>query len=168
MTDKQIARFEHRMNILDRRRERRQNRINEKIMKKEHNPYPRFVNFQGTILIKRGQSEYWCYNGEWGITAWLDTFNGIPILKSRRSEHFKHNVVLSEATEEEWVNCVGIYRPSSVALVDGQVSFGEYIPNKVPTKWPNPCMGIPLGEPQECLLRYQDEIENKYRYLLIC
>ena len=162
------SREEHRSEVRERRKERIQTRLNEKMMKKEYSPYPRFVNFQGTILIKRGQSEYWCYNGEWGISAWLDMGpGGIPILKSRRSEHFKHNVVLREATEAEWVECVGRYRPSSIALVDGHVSFGKYIPNKEADGWGNPCAEISLGEAEPCVLFADIEEKNKYRYLLI-
>ena len=163
MTDKQLARMEHRMEVLDRRKERREIRLNKTM---EYKDYPRFVHFKGTVLIKRG-SEYWCYNGEWGISSYLDMGPFGPILKSRRDHMFKDNVVLIAATEQEWVECVGRYRPSSIKLVDGHVSFGKYIPNKEVNEWGNPCVEISLGESEPCVLFADIEVKNKYRYLLI-
>lgn len=176
MTDKQLARLEHRRNILDRRRERKEDRQEHKINKRmEKSNYPRFVHFKGNVLRRRTSSEgdfinYWCDNGEWGIGAYLELRTvGKPRLVSRRDDMFKDNVTLYEATEEEWVNAVGRYRPSNIKLLDGSVCFGKYIPNKVNVgEFSNPCGEIALGEPQACSLKYEHEIENKYRYLLIC
>lgn len=140
----------------------------------EKNKYPRFVKFKGTVLRRRTTTndefiDYWCDNGVWGIGAYLELnpFGPKANVVSKRDDIFKSNIRLIEATEEEWVKAVGRYRPSNVKLLDGHVSFGQYIPNKEANECGNPCAEISLGESESCVLFADIEVKNKYRYLLI-
>lgn len=151
------------------------NNMNEKLDSEFH----KFVNFNGTILIRRDNSngrfyDYYCYNGEWGIQAYLDKDNwgGSPYPVSRRNEHFKKNVKLIKATEEQWVKCVGEYRPKNIKLEGGYVMpDGVYLPDDKTIEWglslSNPCSEISLGESQPCILPYPEENKNELMYLLI-
>lgn len=155
----------------ERKERHREEYFNNKSMTKKENDYPRFVKFNGTVLRRESDdiwcANYWCDNGDWGISAYIEMGINGPILKSRKTDIFKENVRLYEATEKEWVEKVGEYLPSDVKLLDGHIWNGEYIENKLNNgKYSNNYTEIPLDD--EYGISLTSPKNNKYKYLLIC
>lgn len=108
--------------------ERRESRISERKSNRElkrlekMNMYdettkPKFVWFKGSVLRKcnSGFQEYWCDNGHWGVNS----FYHMGDLITRRDSNFKNSVILTVATEAEWLKSVGKYAPTGYTLEDG-------------------------------------------------
>ena len=177
MNHRNLVRFNER----ERRKENSKNQREKRVEKMKKELYPRYVNFKGTILIKRESAEgdfvdYYCYNGYWSLDVYLEKNNwGERYLVSKRSEHFTTSVRVVKSTEEEWVNCVGVYRPKGIKLVDGEIVDGKYVSfdkqlvDNVVNKWDyNPCAEISLGESQPCVLFAPTEENNdRLMYILI-
>lgn len=170
---------------MDRKEQRRAYRADKiertrtrKIEKAMERKLPRFVKFrddEGSSVFRKTNMGYWIDNGAWGVDYKFgpvmydptDYKEYRPMISVSDMKHLNGRVLV-EATEAEWIKSVGQYKPSGVKLNDGYMSYGKYIPYNEPNPLKNPCAEIPLGEMQECSLRYEQSEETNYRYLLLC